>query len=126
MTAQQLLNTSLSLMSEDSAEDYEAFAIPLINVLLAETFEVNNGLRIFNGKEPAASLQLVTNLTDTLEVEDILASSALPYGLASKLLFDDDDMNRMGYMTNQYANAVNALAKCNPKPIVDVYGGGEE
>lgn len=126
MTGQDVFDAALCLMADDAPEDYRSYVLPLLNILLAETMDVNNGLRRWAGKEPLTEAPQLTALDDEIPYEPLLLRMAFPPGLAAKLLFDDGDMNKMAYMQNQYAEGVNACVRGVAVPILDVYGGSGE
>ncbi|MEG1017445.1 MAG: hypothetical protein RSE36_06500, partial [Oscillospiraceae bacterium] len=53
MTGKKLFETALSLLmtGEQDVIEYKAYLAELLNVLLAETFEVNNSIRLYKGKQ---------------------------------------------------------------------------
>ena len=126
MTANDLYENALALIAEEDSSVYSAFAVPLINSLIADTYITNNTIRVYNNKEPLDAIPVISELTDELPCEDTLVSAALPYGLASKLLIDDVDLNRMVFFYNMYVNAVKECIKAIPASIDDVYGGIEQ
>ena len=128
MTAQKLLDNALALIltSSSQTQEYTDHALPLINMLLAETERHNNMIRKSKNKEEKTGL-FILSLDDELPCEDELAVTALPNGLCSKLLMDDDDMAKVAYFQNQYVAACDAAATCIFEPVVDVYPkGGDE
>ena len=126
MTANDLYERALALIAEEDSSVYSAFAVPLINSLIADTYITNNTIRVYANKKPLDSIPAITALTDELPCEDTLTLAALPYGLASKLLIDDVDLNRMVFFYNMYVNAVKECFKAISTSIDDVYGGIEQ
>jgi hypothetical protein len=66
---------------------------------------------------------LITNLTDTLQLDDVTARTILPYGLAAHLMLDEND-SLASFFNQRYEE----LKRLNLKPaqieqMVDVYGG---
>ena len=123
MTAEDVYTAALALIFEDeqTAGDYKTFSPALINLLLPGLFSVNNAIREVRGKEPLTELPRVSAFTDEIPYEDDLVIGAMPYGLAEKLVYDDMDMDKVGYFNSQYVNAVNALTQVKPQDIEDVY-----
>jgi hypothetical protein len=109
LTVNELLQNALALFAETDASDadYQALAIFHTNMVLAETFEVNNRMRERAGKEELTEIPSVTALTDTIPYEDKLLRFALPFGLAEKLYFDEDNDGRLSMFKQEYANRVN-------------------
>ena len=109
MDGNELLKRAMALYAETDTndEDSKALAVPYINMVLAETFDVNNRMREYAGKEPLESIPEIASLDDTIQYEDKLVKLALPYGLASKLYFDEDDNPRLTMFLQEYADRVN-------------------
>lgn len=109
MTGSELLQRALALFAETdtSDADYQALAIPHINMVLAETFEVNNRLRKMAGKDAFDTVPEIGALSDSIEYEDKLVRLALPYGLAEKLYFDEENNARLSMFKQEYAERVN-------------------
>ena len=92
------LALNISRMEEE--EDMEFFAIKLFNILLAETRAYNNQMRIYKGKKPLDAVK-VTSLEDEMPYEDEFYAP-LSYGLASKLLGAQEEINLAALYNNQY------------------------
>lgn len=106
MTGNELLAAALALFAETDASDetYQALAVPYINTVLAEAFNCNNRIRRFNGISAHSMIPAITSLSDEIDYEEELLRSALPYGLAAKLYFDEDNDGRLSYFNQEYAN----------------------
>ena len=115
MTAYQLYENALHLISEapDTAGYSDEQAISIINMVLFETFRINNSIRIFNALEKLTEPQQITALTDELTYVDELLISVLPYGLASKFLMADNEVDKGQLYQELYANTLNDSAKTN-------------
>ena len=109
MDGNELLKRAMALYAETDTndEDVKALSVPYINMVLAETFDVNNRMREYSGKEPMESIPEITELSDTIQYEDKLVKLALPYGLAAKLYFDEDDNARLTMFLQEYSDRVN-------------------
>jgi hypothetical protein len=125
MTAHTLLDNALALILTSSSQtpEYTDHALPVINMLLAETEGYNNMIRIHKGKGEKTGL-VILSMEDELPCEQELALSALPNGLCSKLLMDDDDLAKVAYFQNQYAAACEMAAMCVSHAVTDVYTNG--
>jgi hypothetical protein len=106
MTGSELLSVALALFAETDVTDesYQTLAVPYINTVLAEAFNCNNRIRRFNGMPALSMIPAITSLDDTIDYEDELMRNALPYGLAAKLYFDEDNDGRLSYFNQEYAN----------------------
>jgi hypothetical protein len=109
LTVNELLQNALALFAETDASDadYQALAIPHINMVLAETFEVNNRMRRMAKKPVLDAVPEIGALSDTIDYEDKLMRLALPYGLAEKLYFDEENDGRLSMFKQEYAERVN-------------------
>ncbi|MBR6562552.1 MAG: hypothetical protein IKK70_01270 [Clostridia bacterium] len=94
MTGNEIYSASLDLLGlkgEDGSErgdtaDLRARALSLLNLLLAECSIIDCRIR-----RCEHSVLSVASLDETLPCSDIIASSALPYGLASMLVSGEDE-----------------------------------
>lgn len=123
MTVKDIFSAALSLMfePEGNSESFAPYALPFLNLLLPELFDQENELRKAQGKELLAAIPQLKTLDDTVPYDDRLTRGALPYGLAAKLVLDDNDMGKVVYFEQHYVNSVNALAKAAPETVVDQY-----
>lgn len=110
MDGNELLKRALALFAETDStdEDHQRLALPYINLLLAEVFEVNNRIRRQAGKQPLAAVPELASLGETIDCEEPLLRLALPWGLAARLYFDESDDNaRLNMFLQEYADRVN-------------------
>ncbi len=125
MTAAKLLDNALALLTTTRAQspEYAEFAVPLINLLLAETHGCDNSLRASKGLAEREEAGEIASLDEELPCEPELARAALPFGLCARLVMDDDDFARAAYYYNQYTVAVEETGRWVPGAVADVYGG---
>lgn len=107
MTANELFCAALALFYENNSEVHQEFVKGLINILLAECFEVNNRMRRRAGKEELTEIPQIGDMLDPIPYEEMLVRLALPYGLAAKLFFEEQDNPRLTYFLQEYAERVN-------------------
>lgn len=102
-SVRDVYNTALALMAENpqDATDYEEQVVPLVNLMLWELHDINNILREWAGLKPLGSPQTVKTMDDILYLEAELTIGTLPYGLAAKLILDDD-ANKAAYFNEEY------------------------
>ncbi|MEG2175009.1 MAG: hypothetical protein RR135_05955 [Oscillospiraceae bacterium] len=110
MTGQELLREACALFFDSDTGYYEPYAAAQINTLLADTFEVNNNLRRAQGKPVLGEILALGTLAQEIGYEEALVRSAFGYGLASRLLFDDNDGGRQAVLEQRYREAV---ARCD-------------
>ena len=85
MTGSELLARAVAIMQETETEHYEPYAAPLINLVLAETFEVNQRIRRFGGNEELPALPQIRELSEEIPYEEVLCARALPLKLVIAL-----------------------------------------
>lgn len=110
MTGEQLLKRAAALISETDTEDYKEIALIQINILLDETWKQNNRMRKAVGKEEMGRVDL-ESLGAEIPWEEELVRNALPWGLAAKLFFEEDDNARLSMFNEEFANRLNACDK---------------
>lgn len=105
------------------ANYYNAMIPGALNILLEEVRDCNNMLRIKAGKDAITSYPLVTSLNQAIDVEDTVARSILPYGLAGILLYEDSPTKATIYR-NLFSYKVAYPTYCTVTAVRDCYGGG--
>ncbi len=127
MKATQLLNNALAILAttKEQSPEYADFAVPLINLLLMQTFECNNSIRSAKGLQELDEVYEIESLEDELPCENELAREALPLGLCARFVMDEDDMAKVAYYQNEYVAAVQDAGRWTCTKIKDVYGGTE-
>lgn len=120
MTGNDILKISLDLMFETETE-YEKNAVSFLNIMIPELFETENLIRTAQNRELLADVPYVESLEDTIPYCDNLTRGAMPYGLASMIMMDDDDTSKAGYYRQLYVNAVNSYSRSVPGLVVDTY-----
>ena len=90
--AEELYHRSLALIGEVPGGENELFrerAIPLMNVLLSQLYELDMALR--GGKLcPGAIIPQVRDLEDLLPFSEAILYTVLPLGLAGLLLMEEE------------------------------------
>lgn len=107
MTGQALVTRAISLFGDTNRTFYEGLAIHAVNLLMAETFDVNNRIRVENRKSALSEVPELSSLSGEIPYEDRLVKYAFPYGMAAKLFADERDLALLGVFHQSYANAVN-------------------
>jgi deferrochelatase/peroxidase EfeB len=105
MTGQQLLSEAIALFDATDAGYYADTAPHAINLLLAETFDINNSIRRLNGETALAAVPELSGLAETLPYDDRLVRRAFPYGLAEKLSVGERDTALLSYFHQMYLAA---------------------
>ena len=130
-TAATIFEQAIMLMDEQSdmgqavwadTAEYQNRTPAILNVLLGECFPSSDTYTVEGGKRPVA--KPVVALTDVVCVDDVLARTVLPYGLAAELVKNDDPALG-GYFLQRYQELLLRCGRNLPvewKTIEDVYG----
>ncbi len=132
-TVKYIFDQAIKLMDEQSdtgasewadTEEYKNRALAIMNVLIGECYPFSDTYRVdVPGQRPVCPP--VVSLDDVVHLDDSIAKTVLPYGLASELIKNDDPT--MGnYFLQRYQELLARHAKTLPAQwdtIEDVYGG---
>lgn len=125
MTGNELFALSAGYLSQtlSDSDDIADFVPGWLNVLLAEALPTENQLRTLEGLPPLETAPRFTK--DTMDEEipysDLIVEVALPYGLASDMLRDDDNDYRCQDFRQKYILALNEIMQARPEPVQDCY-----
>lgn len=126
MTVQDLMIISLALMGEqaDAVSDYRSYAVTAVNIVLAETFPLENQLREVKEEELLLQAPVMKELTDTIPYDMRLLMTCLSYGVAAKLTMEDDDPAKFNYLNGMYMQTFSSGTPGFSHPIDDAVWGG--
>jgi len=122
-TGTQALDTALAIMDELGATEYNARAVYFINMLCDKLYPLSDTYPAANTVERPACPH-ITELSGELGVDDVLAQSVLPYGLASRLMLTDDPSQAANFEA-VFQERLTEVKKQQPaeiQAIEDVYG----
>ena len=126
-TAQRALDLALGLMDETGSSEYNANALLCINRLCGEIYPYSDTYTVATaGTRPVATI--IISLADVLtDIDDVLANTVLPYGLASELLLIDGENDKANYCLQRYQELLRQIKTPAAEftAIEDVYGGIE-
>ena len=93
MKADKIFDTVIGLMFSDQKDksNYESMFCPILNLITAECFTVNNILRRRNELEPLTEIPFAEDLEDDIPYEDEMLRKIMPYGIAAQLYSEDDE-----------------------------------
>lgn len=115
------LNNALAIMDELDNAEYNTRAVYFINTLCDKLYPFSENYVVpTNGIRPVATH--ITLLSQTLGIDDVLATSVLPYGLASQLMLSEDATQAANFeniFQERLAETRNIPAV--PEAIEDVY-----
>lgn len=123
MTVREVYEIGISYIPELPSDnpDLQGYIVGWMNMMLLETFEVENSIREWAGEEKLQIPQIVKTLNDELIYHDSLVLGAFPYGIAANAFIDDDNDYRSNKMAQYYVRGVNAANKYIPHAIKDLY-----
>ena len=125
-TGTQALNYALSIMDELNSTEYSVRAIYVINSLCDELYPYSDNYTITTaGTRPIVAH--ISVLNDLLPIDDVLAQSVLPYGIASRLMLSDDPIQANNYegIYQERKRDVAGRIGSEFEEIEDLYGGVE-
>lgn len=112
MTGADLLSAAAAIMHLGDTAGYLELAPEFINLVLAETFEVNNRLMLAKGGAELDAIPSVSTLDEEIPYDEALSRLALPLGLVCRLYADEDNNAMLSLYKQEYALAVNAADRC--------------
>lgn len=137
-TGQTIFDMAITLMGEmddngntDWADtvEYRNRALNILNVLRNEVYQYSDTYKTqkknFPGKRPVCPL--MESLDDEIGIDDVMAQTVLPYGLAAHLLLDEND-NMAAFFNKRYQELLKYLGANIPgewEAIAMEYGGLE-
>lgn len=141
-TAQQVFDIAIGLMDQvgptgltDTADtaEYKNRALLILNALQGELYQFSDTRAIATDQEgsPIGGTRpvsvILTAMTDSVDLDDFLTRSVMPYGLAAHLLAVEDPaaasffQQRFEELLQRYGRAVPAVSQ----DIENLYGGVE-
>ena len=135
-TAQDIFDKAIMLMGEQSdtgitdwadTAEYKLRALYILNVLRGECFKYSDtAAPMTAGMRPVCTV--ITHLTDVVDIDDVIAQTVMPYGLAAHLMLDEDT-TAAGFFQSRYEELLAKFDGSIPADwggITDVYGVGED
>ena len=121
-TGKQALDAALAIMDELGTNEYNARAVFFINMLCDQLYPYSDNYTVATEERPIC--KRITTLSDTLGVDDVLAQSVLPYGLASQLMLSDDPSQAINFEAIYQERLTEAQRRLPAviTEIEDVYG----
>lgn len=125
MTGQDIYELASSFLYEIDGEDEDSkrFAVGFINILLQETLNCENSMRLFKGLETLDEAPYIKNLSEEIPYQPELTRVALPYGVASWFFQEALDNFQAENYRSKYLAAVTEASKFNEGIAEEVYGG---
>jgi len=131
-TAQKVFDIAMGLIDEvdensgstntSDTLEYKQRTLLILNALRGELYPYSDTYSVIAaGTRPICTA--ITALTDVLDLDDFLAQSVLPYGLAAQLLVDENPSSA-SFLQQRYAELTQKASKIpvESEDITDVYG----
>ena len=120
--ARKIFETALGIMDEqESAAHFEGRAVAVLNTLIGDCWRVSEE----HERGPHSTWVAINSLEDTVEgIDNTLALSAMPYGLAAQLYLENDPLRANSWWQiyqEQYEKC--RRSPMSIEPIEDEYGG---
>lgn len=128
MTVNELFEITAGVMGSttENASSYLPTFIPQVNMILAQTFNLENNNRAYYGLSLLTTIPSVSSVSDILPYQDGIVRRVLPWGLAQLFALSDDDIIRSQFAETRFSDAVRLESKFIAQDIVDVFAGEDE
>lgn len=128
MNALELFNYTVGIagVEANNAQNFLPTYLPQLNIVLAETFNLENNNRLYKGLSVLDAIPFMTALTDTIPYQDNIVRNVLPFGVLTYLQLADDEVLKTGFYQSRYADNLRLEGKLIRVDIEDYYGGTDE
>lgn len=131
-TAQEIFEAAIAIMDEQNASgqadhsdttEYKNRTLPILNILRGELYPYSDSYALDGNGRPISAQ--ILDFETTIELDDYICQSVMPYGLAATLLMNEDPAVA-NYCQQRYDELKAGLKSGYPamgsEDIVDVYG----
>lgn len=126
--AQWVFDKAIHLMDEQDertgetltqdTEEYKNRTLSILNVLRNDLYPLSDNFALADsGKRPA--LPMITDFEAEIGLDDVIAQSILPYGLAAHLLLGEDN-SKAGFFNQKYEELKMTLGARRPAIWEDI------
>ena len=124
MTAYEIISAGFALAGEDiDAWPDKKIAVSWLNISIAECIRAENLIRERTGRELWGSGEYVSDMADTVNMDEVLCRLCLPLAVASLLNTDRENESMAAEMRRRFSVTLKAAAGTLEKQVVDMYGG---
>lgn len=102
MTANELLKAAVELMDDTDTTSYSETAVAKINLLLVDTFELNNNILLSKGEESLDDIPVISDINEDIVYEPELLYNVLPLGLVCMIYANESDPAMLSYYEQKY------------------------
>lgn len=134
-TAQTVFDLAICLMDQinetsgatdtSDTREYKLRTLMILNVLRGELYRYSDTYVLEAGKRPIA--MHISDFMSPIDLDDFLAQTVMPYGLAAHLLLGEDDV-KARFFQSKYDELIGRYGNRIPgatEPIENLYGGCE-
>ena len=107
MTGSEVFAQTLSLIQETDPSPYGVLPLNWLNFVLAETWEVANRRREYDGLEPLEKIPVMKSMSEEIPYDDGLVRRVFPLGMLVRLYTDETDTLMLDLYRREYASALN-------------------
>lgn len=115
-----LLSLALMNMTEDDADYEDSTILGMLSVMANEVLDVSNSIAKRAGRNETQSVSVLKTMSENVPLDDKICQSVLPYGLAAKLMLEDDT-TMASYFNAEYNQRLAQYMKPASTSIEDVY-----
>lgn len=115
-----LLSLALMNMTEDDADYEDSTILGMLSVMANEVLDVSNSIAKRTGRNETQNVGVFKTMSENVPLEDKICQSVLPYGLAAKLMLEDDT-TMASYFNAEYNQRLAQYMKPASTSIEDVY-----
>ena len=128
MTGQELFNETIGMMglTTSNAVTYVETAVPQINTLLGQLFDLENNLREKNEEDKLTEIPAIFAISDVLPYKESINRRVLKWGLAQLFALSDDDTVKATYYGAVFAETYKEYSKNIVTEVHDYFGGDSE
>lgn len=131
-TVQSVFDKAVALMDEVSdagltdwgdTQEYKNKTLYILNILRGELYPLSDTFKVTEAGKRPVSAELMA-MTDVIDLDDVVAQTILPYGLAAHLLIDENPA-AAGFFQQRYEELMRKLGAQIPaqwEMIEDKYG----
>ena len=88
--------------SSDSCQVWRDGFLAMVNGVLAECMDLENGIRLSKGENPVTVPQVVTGFDEMLQYDEKLIRRCIVWGVCTLLATADDDAMKANLFNNKY------------------------
>lgn len=123
MTATELFQYVAEVMGQSvsNASTYNGIYLSNLNLILADTFKLENNNREYLGLAKLTTYPVITNTSEVIPYQDNIIRNVLVWGLARQFALSEDDTPKYNIYAQSYMLGYDSENKVIHKDIIDYY-----